>query len=80
MTTTLSEQMKVLIEAIEAKERKIKEIDSELELLCKELIEKFSPYKKGDIVECNASNDFGKKIVAEHVFRSLIIQVLSGVR
>ena len=59
--------MKVLIEAIEAKEKKIKEIDSELELLFMEFIKKFSPYKKGDVIKYNASSDSGKSIVVEHV-------------
>lgn len=67
MIMTLQEQMKVLIAAIEAKEKKIKEIDDDLSILCKELVEKFSPYKKGDIVKCNVSPNSGKSIVVEHV-------------
>lgn len=67
MIMTLSEQMKVLVATIEEKEKKIKEIDSELELLCAELIKKHSPYKKGDIIKCNASHDSGKSIIVEHV-------------
>lgn len=66
MMMTLQEQMKVLIAAIEAKEKKIKEIDDDLSILCKELVEKFSPYKKGDIVKCNVSPNSGKSIVVEH--------------